>query len=62
MKYLVIKIDENLNWKQQVSDKANMLNRANAISCKLRHFIERKILILIYPAIVKPCLCYSSLV
>ena len=30
VKYLDIKIDENLNWKQQISDIAIRLNRANA--------------------------------
>ena len=30
VKYLDIKIDENLNWKQQISHRAIRLNRANA--------------------------------
>ena len=36
MKYLGINIDENLNWKQQISDIAIKLNKANGILSKLR--------------------------
>ena len=62
MKYFGIKIDENLNWKQQISDIAIKLNRENAIICTLRYFIGRKTLKSVYIAIFKPYLCYSSLV
>ena len=36
VKYLHIKINEKLNWKQQISVIATKLNRANAILSKLR--------------------------
>ena len=62
MKYLGINIDEKLNWKQQVSDIAITLNKANGILSKLRHFIDRKTLKSIYHAIFEPHLYYSSLV
>ena len=62
MKYLGIKIDENLNWKQQISDITIKLNRTNAILSKLRYFIARKTLKSVYHAIFEPHLCYSSLV
>ena len=61
MKYLGINIDENLNWKQQISDIAIKLNKANGILSKLRHFIDRKTLKSIYHAIFEPHLYYSSL-
>ena len=41
---LSIKIDENFNWKQQISNIAIKLNRANAMLSKLRHFLDRKTL------------------
>ena len=45
MKYLGIKIGENLNWKQHTSEKWQMLSKQrNAILTKLRHFIDRKTL------------------
>ena len=51
VKYLGIVIDENLNWKQKISDIAIMLNRANAIITKSRPFIDRKTLKPIHDAI-----------
>ena len=41
VKHVGIKPDENLNRKQQICDIAIKLNRANVISSKLRHFIDR---------------------
>ena len=43
MKYLGIKIDEKLNWKQQISDIAIKLNRANAILSKLKTLSTEKL-------------------
>ena len=42
MKYLDIKTDENLNWKQQISNTALMLNKENYILSKLRDLIGKK--------------------
>ena len=61
MNYLGTNIDENVNWKQQNSDIAIKLNKANSILSKLRHFIEKKTLKSIYPATFQPHLHYSSL-
>ena len=61
VKYLGIKIDENFNWKQQISDVAIKLNRANVILSKLRQ-VSRKTLKSIYCGIFEPHLCYFSLV
>ena len=38
------KINENFNWKIHVNDLASKLNRANAVTAKLRHFVNREIL------------------
>ena len=60
VKYLSIKFDEILNWKQQISHLAISLNRANVILSKLRHFIDRKTLNAIYHAIFEPhSQCFS---
>ena len=53
VKYL-IKINENLNWKQQISDIAIKLNRANVILSRLRHVIDRKTLKSVYHAYSNP--------
>ena len=60
-KHLGINIDENLNWKQPVSDIDIKLNKENGILCKLRHFINMKTLKSIYHAIFDSHLYYSSL-
>ena len=44
LRYLGIKIDENLNWKIHIHDLASKLNRANAVLAKLRHFVNSEIL------------------
>ena len=57
MKYFGINVDENLNWKQQISDIAIWLNKANGILSKFKHFIDMKT-----HAIFERHLYYSSLV
>ena len=42
LRYLGIKIDENLNRKTHIHDLASKLNRANAVLVKLRHFVNRE--------------------
>ena len=54
MKYLGIKIDENLNWKQKNSGIAIELIKANGILSKLRPFIDRKTVKSIYHTIFEP--------
>ena len=44
LRYLGIKIDENLNWKVHIHNLASKLSRANAILAKLRHFVNSEIL------------------
>ena len=51
VKYLDIKIDENLNWKQHIHDIAIKLNRANALLSIIRNYVNKHILRTIYLAI-----------
>ena len=62
VKYLGIKIDENLNWHEQINNVAVKLNRANAMLSKVRHFVHKKTLKSIYRAIFESHLLYSCLV
>ena len=39
VKYLCFKVDENLNWHQQINNVAVKLNRPNAMLSKVRHFV-----------------------
>ena len=51
VKYLGIKIDENLIWKGGINDIAVKLNRANAPLFKIRNFANITISKTIYLAI-----------
>ena len=44
LRYLGIKIDENLNCKTHIHDRASKLNGANAILAKLRYFANNEVL------------------
>ena len=40
VKYLGVKTDENLNWKDQTNDIVAKLNRANALLYKIRNYVS----------------------
>ena len=40
MKYLGVKIDENLNWKDQTYDIVTELNRPNVLLYKIRNYFS----------------------
>ena len=48
MKYLGIKIDENLKWKIHIHNLASRLNTANLVLSKLIHFVNSEILRSVY--------------
>ena len=60
VKYLGIKMDENLDWKQQISDIAIKINGGNAILSELLYFIDSETLKSVYHAIFEPHFCYAS--
>ena len=62
LRYLGIKIDENLKWKVHIHDLASKLNTANAILAKLRHFVNSEILRSTYFAIFHSHLNYVRIV
>ena len=62
VKYLAIKIDESLNWKQHIHDIAIKLNRVNALLYTIRNFVNRHILRTIYFAIFDTHLNYGNLI
>ena len=51
MRYLGMKIDENLNWKIHIHHLASKINRASSFLPKLRHFVSCKILRSVYFAV-----------
>ena len=62
VKYLGIKIDENLNWHEQINNAAVKLNRANAMLSIVRLLVHKKTLKPIYHAIFESHSFHSCLV
>ena len=62
VKYLGIKLDENLNWKQQIHDSTMKLNRANALLFTIRNYINNHILRTVYFAIFDSHINYANLI
>ena len=62
VKYLGIKIDENLNWKQHIHNIAIKLNSANAILFTTRNYVNKHILRTIYFAIFDSHINYVNLI
>ena len=62
VKYLGIKIDENLNWKQHIHDIAIKLNRANALLSIIRNYVNKLTLRTIYFVIFDSHINYANLV
>ena len=62
VKYLGIKIDENLNWKQHIHDITVKLNTANALLFTIRNYVNKYILRTIYFAIPDSHINYFNLI
>ena len=45
VKYLSVLIDENLNWKKHTNKISTKLIKGNATLSKLRHFVNKDILL-----------------
>ena len=62
VKYLGIKIDENLNWKQHIYDIAIKLNRVNSLLYTIRNCVNKHILRTIYFSIFHSHISYANLI
>ena len=62
VKYLGVKIDENLTWKDHIHDIATKLNRANALLFKIRNYVNFNTLKSIYFAIFDSHINYANLI
>ena len=62
VKYLGVKIDENLKWRHHFNEVSSKLVMANAILFKIRNYLNPKILRSIYFAIFESHLNYYSIV
>ena len=62
VKYLGVKIVENLNWKYQIYDTVTKLNRANALLYKIRNYVSYNTLKAIYFAVFDSHINYENLI
>ena len=54
VKYLGIFIDCHLNWKEHIQQLAKKISRGIRVLCKIRHYVNVKILVQLYHAIILP--------
>ena len=62
VKYIGVKIDENLNRKQHIHDIAIKLNRANSLLFTIRNYVNKHILRTIYFVIFDSHINYDNLI
>ena len=62
VKYLGVFIDENLNWKKHINEISTKLIKGNAMLSKLRHFVNKDILLSVYSGVFHSHLTYLCLV
>ena len=62
IKYLGVKIDENLNWKDHIHEIATKLKRANALLFKIRNYVNFNTLKSIYFVIFDSHINYANLI
>ena len=61
VKYLGVKIDDNLNWKDQTYDIITKLNRENVLLYKIRNYVTFNTLKAIYFPIFDSHINYANL-
>ena len=62
VKHLGILIDCHLNWKEQIQQISKIYIKGIGVLCKIRHFVDTKILVQLYHAIIVPFFSYGCIV
>ena len=57
--YLCVIIDSHLHWKQHILSITKKMSRCIGIMCKLRHFVNKKMIKNIYYSLIYPHLVYA---
>ena len=57
--FLGICIDENLTWKKHINSVCNVLSKKIGLLYRIRHFVSRKILVMLYNAFILPHITYG---
>ena len=59
---LGILIDCHLNWKEHIQQLSKKISRGIGVLCKIRHYVNVKILTQLYHAIILPFFSYCCIV
>ena len=59
VKYLRVLIDSKLSFKQHITVITKKISRAIGLLYKLRHYVTRKVLIIMYYSLIYPFLIYA---
>ena len=54
----VLEIDENLNWEKHIEYIVSKVSSGIGALKKLKEFVERDTLVLVYNALIQPHFCY----
>ena len=54
VKYLGVLIDCYLYWKEHIQQLSKKISRGIGVLCKIRHYVNVKILVQLYHAIILP--------
>ena len=58
-KYLGITFDSNLTWKSHINELCLKLSKTVGILSKVRHFVNKHILVMLYYSLIYPFLTYG---
>ena len=62
VKYLVLMVDEFLTWEHHIEYVIKNINRGIGILKRVRHFLHRESLIILYQTLIEPYYRYCSIV
>ena len=62
IKYLGIIIDSNLSWKEHIHQLSKKISRGIGIISKLRHYVNKSILVQLYYSLIYPFLTYGLII
>ena len=57
--FVGIQIDETLMWKEQIQNVNKCIRRKIGLLCKLRHYVPKHILMLLYKSFIQPHILYG---
>ena len=57
--FIGLNIDEKLNWEKHINNVCNVVSMKAGILYRIRHFVSRKVLVMLYNAFILPHITYG---